>query len=84
MSASRGASTRYSKGHVIVCFQSGVEIRFPIAANPHLSGATEAALSRIEVSPFGLHWPNLDEDLSFAGLLKGDFGQRSASGLSRR
>jgi hypothetical protein len=29
----------------------------------------------VEVSPFGLHWPDLDEDLSFEGLLRGDFGQ---------
>ncbi len=25
--------------------------------------------------PYGLHWPTLDEDLSFQGLLKGDYGQ---------
>jgi hypothetical protein len=30
----------------------------------------------VEISPFGLHWPELDEDLSFAGLKRGDFGQR--------
>ncbi|MEW6712035.1 MAG: hypothetical protein AB1403_19585 [Candidatus Riflebacteria bacterium] len=27
------------------------------------------------MSPFGLHWPDLDEDLSFKGMIKGDFGQ---------
>ena len=29
----------------------------------------------MEVSPFGIHWPDLDEDLSFAGLSRGDYGQ---------
>jgi hypothetical protein len=29
----------------------------------------------IEISPFGLHWPDLDEDLSFHGLLEGNRGQ---------
>jgi hypothetical protein len=33
-------------------------------------------LNRIEISPFGIHWPELDEDLSFRGLLAGDYGQR--------
>jgi len=27
-------------------------------------------------SPFGLHWPTLDEDLSFEGILAGRYGQR--------
>ena len=31
-----------------------------------------------QVSPFGLHWPDLDEDLSFRGLLEGDYGQSRA------
>jgi hypothetical protein len=38
-----------------------------------MTKGTEAQLKNIEVSPFGLHWPELDEDLSFKGLLKGAF-----------
>jgi hypothetical protein len=30
------------------------------------------------VSPYGLHWPDLDEDLSSRGLLEGDYGQNKA------
>jgi hypothetical protein len=26
--------------------------------------------SKIELSPLGIHWPDLDEDLSIAGLLR--------------
>jgi len=55
--------------------ESGVEIRFPVSGNPRLSRGTAEQLSNIEVSPFGLHWPDLDEDLSFRGLLEGDYGQ---------
>jgi len=55
--------------------ESGVEIRFPVAQNPRLARGTEAQLSNIEVSPYGLHWPDLDEDLSFRGIMEGDFGQ---------
>ena len=65
----------YSGGSIIVSMQSGLEIKFPVSNNPRLSKGTEAELNNIEVSPFGLHWPDLDEDLSFEGLQKGDFGQ---------
>ena len=65
----------YLDGHVIVTMGAGVEIRFPIAGNPRLSKGTLQQLNRIEISPYGLHWPDLDEDLSFSGLLAGDYGQ---------
>jgi hypothetical protein len=55
---------------------SGVEIRFPISGNPRLFKGTPEQLNNIEVSPFGLHWPDLDEDLSIRGLQEGDYGQR--------
>jgi len=32
-------------------------------------------LNNIELSPFGVHWPDLDEDLSFHGIAEGNFGQ---------
>lgn len=35
---------------------------------PRLNKATEAERKAFEVSHFGLHWPALDEDLSFAGF----------------
>jgi hypothetical protein len=62
----------YDAGFVTVLIAGTVEIRFPIAASPRLTKGTEAQLKNIEVSPFGLHWPELDEDLSFNGLLKGE------------
>ncbi|HEY3325471.1 MAG TPA: DUF2442 domain-containing protein [Planctomycetota bacterium] len=68
-------SARYKQGHIVVAMESGVEIRFPVAKNPRLSHGTHVQLNHIEVSPYGLHWPDLDEDLSFRGLLQGDYGQ---------
>ncbi|HLQ44228.1 MAG TPA: DUF2442 domain-containing protein [Planctomycetaceae bacterium] len=65
----------YQDGHIVVIMESAVEIRFPVAGNPRLAQGTPQQLDNIEVSPFGLHWPDLDEDLSFAGLLQGDYGQ---------
>lgn len=73
----RAKTAAYADGHITVTMDSGVEIRFPVAGNPRLSVGTPAQLNRIEISPFGLHWPDLDEDLSFRGLAEGDYGQKS-------
>ena len=62
-------------GFIVVRMESGAEIRFPVAENPRLARGTPGELNHIEISPFGLHWPDLDEDLSFRGLLAGDYGQ---------
>jgi hypothetical protein len=68
-------SATYHDGYVNVVMGSGREVRFPVAENPRLAVGTSAQLSRIELSPFGLHWPDLDEDLSLRGLLAGNYGQ---------
>jgi hypothetical protein len=69
-------SAVFQDGHIIIAMESGAEIRFPVAGNPRLARGTAGQLSRVEISPYGIHWPDLDEDLSFRGLLKGDYGQR--------
>jgi hypothetical protein len=66
----------YSAPDIVIKMVSGVEIRFPAMENPRLAKGTPSQLTNVEVSPYGLHWPDLDEDLSFEGLLRGDFGQR--------
>jgi Protein of unknown function (DUF2442) len=68
-------TARFNAGHIIIEMLSGLEIRFPVSANKRLRNGTVQELNRIEVSPYGLHWPDLDEDLSHRGLLAGDFGQ---------
>ena len=65
----------HTNGQIIVRMESGAEIHFPVAANPRLARGTPSQLNRIEISHFGLHWQELDEDLSFRGLLEGDHGQ---------
>jgi hypothetical protein len=68
-------SAAHVSGFIVVCMESGAEIRFPVAENPRLARGTHRQLNHIEISPFGLHWPELDEDLSFRGLIEGDHGQ---------
>jgi hypothetical protein len=65
----------YLDGLIIVKMRSGAEMRFSIRDNPRLANASVQQLNNIEISPFGLHWPDLDEDLSFRGIAEGDHGQ---------
>jgi hypothetical protein len=68
-------SARFQDGFIVVSMQSGAELRFPVSGNARLAQGTPAQLNNIEISPFGLHWPDLDEDLSIRGIAKGDYGQ---------
>ena len=74
-----GKSAVFQEGEILISMQGGQEIRFPLENNPRLAGGTAEQLSNIELSPFGIHWPDLDEDLSFRGLLNGDRGQKSSA-----
>jgi hypothetical protein len=51
----------------------GRTITVPLVAYPSLLHATPAQREHWEISGagFGLHWPDLDEDLSVEGLLRG-------------
>ena len=64
-------------GIVRIFMGSGVEYRIPVKDSPRLAKGSIRQLSNIEITPFGLHWPDLDEDLSFNGIARGDFGQGS-------
>jgi len=58
-----------------VSLPDGTSLSFPIAGNWRLENATPDQLNNVEVDEEGLHCPDIDEDLSFAGLLCGDHGQ---------
>jgi len=68
-------SAKHADGIIVVRMSGGGEIRFAAAENPRLARGTPKQLDHIEISPYGLHWPELDEDLSFRGLAEGDRGQ---------
>ena len=63
------ASATYSNEMITVLMVSGLEFTFPCEAYPRLAKATDEQRSNIELSPLGLHWPDIDEDLSIRGLL---------------
>ena len=55
-----------------VTLQDGREIRVPLTWYPRLCAATAAERSVWRVLPFGdaVHWPDIDEDISVAELLR--------------
>ncbi len=52
------------------------EIRFPASENRRLAKADIEDLRKVELicNGTGLHWENLDEDLSVPGIIRGRFG----------
>ncbi len=68
-------AAEYQNGWIVVRVSDGREVRFPCSANEYLNVANEKELSTIELSPCGLHWPLLNEDLSLRGILEGRFGR---------
>jgi len=71
-------SASFVDGQIVVRMDSGAEFRFPIAGNSRLASGNPTQLNNIKISPFGLHWPDLDEDLSFRGIAEGNYGQHRA------
>jgi hypothetical protein len=68
-------SAVFRDGQILISLMSGAKMQFPVAENPRLARGTPEQLNNIELSPFGLHWPDLDEDLSLRGIAQGDYGQ---------
>jgi hypothetical protein len=56
-----------------VTLADGRVISVPVVWFPRLKNATRSELENYEISPagIGIHWPEIDEDLSVAGLLAG-------------
>jgi hypothetical protein len=74
--STRAVAAYVDAGFVCVRFEDGREIRFPASKNRRLREATPEQLARIELicNGTGLHWPDLDEDLSILGILEGRLG----------
>jgi uncharacterized protein DUF2442 len=62
-----------------VDLMDGRTITVPLAWYPRLFNATEAQRNRWQNSAagYGIHWPEIDEDLSTEGLLRGAPAPRS-------
>ncbi len=66
-------SVKFNKSMMQVTFTDGRVLGVPLVWIPVLHAATPAQRMRYEIGGGGisLHWPELDEDLSIAGLMAG-------------
>ncbi len=73
----KATSAWFEDGQVCVRLADDREVRFPAAKNRRLRKGTPDEISHVELicDGTGLHWPDLDEDLSVAGILEGRLGE---------
>ena len=59
--------------NVVVGLMDGRTISVPLAWYPRLANAAPEQRTRWEIvgAGYGIHWPDIDEDLSTEGLLRG-------------
>jgi hypothetical protein len=54
-----------------VSLADGRSISAPLWWYPRLARAAPHAQGKIEFMPMGMHWPEIDEDISVASILRG-------------
>jgi hypothetical protein len=67
----RAQSVECTATELIVTLRYGRRIATPLAWYPRLDQATPAQRANYDIMPMGIHWPEIDEDLSIAGMLQG-------------
>ncbi len=69
----RVADVGFSEDSLTVRLMDGRSISVPLAWYPRLLHATAAQRAHWKIAGggYGIHWPDLDEDLSTEGLLRG-------------
>ena len=73
MAVERVHDVRFDAHSLIVDLMDGRTISAPLAWYPRLENATVEQRAQWEkcAGGYGIHWPDLDEDLSTEGLLRG-------------
>ena len=77
----RATAARYDRAsrRVLVDLENGCSFAFPPRLAQGLEGATDDQLAAVELlgRGYGLHWEELDVDLSLPGLMAGLFGTKA-------
>jgi len=64
-------AVEFTASELVVTLVDGRKITTPLEWYPRLLRASAAQRANFEIMPLGIHWPAIDEDLSIAGMLKG-------------
>ena len=70
-------SIRFDDDTMWLDLTDGRTLGVPLAWFPRLLNASSAQRAKVEISRAGLHWEDLDEDISIEGLLAGRLGHEA-------
>jgi hypothetical protein len=74
---------KVTKNTLCVELSDGRAISVPTIWFPRLTHGTPKERANFELGHFGVHWPDLDEDISIEGLLRGEKSGESSRSLQR-
>lgn len=79
----KAKDVRFTDDLLIVDLIDGRTISVPVAWYPRLLHATPEQRNNWQIAGggFGIHWPDVDEDLSTEGLLRGAPAPRSSAAV---
>jgi hypothetical protein len=67
----RPRSVEFTATELVVTLADGRRIATPLDWYPRLKSASSQERTKFEIMPMGISWPEIDEDLGIAGMLKG-------------
>ena len=67
----RPRAVEFTADDLVVTLADGRKIATPLDWYPRLKRASSQQRASFEMMPMGIHWPDLDEDLGIAGMLRG-------------
>ena len=78
-------SVSFSEDSMVVQLDDGRALSIPLAWYPRLLHGTQQEREKLELigEGEGIHWPDLDEDISVEGLLAGRRSAESDASLAR-
>ncbi|NEW87323.1 MULTISPECIES: DUF2442 domain-containing protein [Rhodopseudomonas] len=74
----RPVAVEFTADELVVTLADGRRIATPLDWYPSLLHASATARTNFELMPMGIHWPELDEDLGIAGMLRGRSATRAS------
>jgi hypothetical protein len=82
----RVKDVRFTEDALVVDLLDGRTISVPLVWYPRLLSATPAQRAnwRLAGGGFGIHWPDIDEDLSTEGMLRGSPAPRGSTTTARK
>jgi hypothetical protein len=67
----RPVSVAFTTDDLVVTLADGRKMVTPLEWYPRLRDASVPARANFKLMPMGIYWPELDEDLGIAGMLRG-------------